>query len=189
MKKITIAAALLAAAALATPALAHPGLPGHAHGFLNGLLHPVGGLDHLLAMIGVGFWSALLVGGAQVFLAPAGFVLAMLAGAALGVNSLYAVETGIALSVVALGLLILGRIKLPLVVSVILIGCFGALHGYAHGSEASGNIAAYMAGFALTTATLHVLGIGLGRTLAGLPFATVAAGALMTAAGASLLIS
>ncbi len=190
MKKITIAAAL-AAAAFATPAFAHSGIPGHAHGFLNGLAHPVGGLDHMLAMIGVGLWSALLVRGAKVFFAPAAFVLAMLGGAALGLYGvpLYAVETGIAISVIALGLLIAGRIQPPLAASVALIGCFGVLHGYVHGGEATGDIAAYMAGFALTTAALHLAGIALGRTFASLKLATAAAGAFMALAGAGLLIS
>ena len=41
----------------ALPALAHSD-HGQAGGFLAGLLHPVGGLDHVLAMVAVGLWGA-----------------------------------------------------------------------------------------------------------------------------------
>ena len=49
--------ALLATALALVPslALAHPGLPGHTHGFADGVLHPLTGLDHVLAMVAVGF--------------------------------------------------------------------------------------------------------------------------------------
>jgi len=191
MKKISIAVAGLAALALATPAFAHSGLPGHTHGFLNGLLHPVSGADHLLVMIGVGVWSALAMPASRVFLAPVAFVLAMLAGAAAGIagSSFGAVEAGIAVSVAAIGVMILTRVKVPAAVAALLIGAFGVLHGYAHGAEAEGGIAAYMAGFALVTAMLHVTGIGLGRWLASSRTVTGAAGAAIALAGFSLLVS
>ncbi len=189
MRKLLIGAAALAAAMLATPALAHPGLAGHTHGFANGLVHPLSGLDHLLAMLGVGIWSALAMTGSRVLLAPAAFVLAMLAGAALGLSGvpLPAVETGIALSVAVLGLLIFGRMSLPAFAAVIVIGAFGALHGYAHGMDAQGDAAAYIAGFTLATAALHLAGIGIGRSLLGLNLAARAAGGFMAAAGLSML--
>jgi urease accessory protein len=190
MRKISIALAGLAIA-LATPALAHSGAPGHTHGFLNGLLHPVGGLDHTLAMLGVGLWSALAMPANRVLIAPAAFVAAMLAGALAGVAGapFVAVEAGIALSVLAIGLMIAARVKTPLVAAALIIGAFGVMHGYAHGAEAEGGVAAYMAGFALTTAALHLTGIGLGRWLAHSRIATGAAGAAMALAGLSLLIA
>jgi len=49
---------LLAVLFLPTLAQAHPGLPGHTHGFANGLAHPLTGLDHVCAMIAVGLWAA-----------------------------------------------------------------------------------------------------------------------------------
>ncbi len=190
MKKSSIVLALLAAA-LATPAFAHSGMPGHTHGFLNGLLHPVGGVDHTLAMLGVGLWSALAMPANRVFVAPAAFVAAMLAGAAAGIAGapFVAVEAGIALSVLAIGLMILSRVKAPIAAAAAVIGAFGVMHGYAHGAEAEGGVAAYMAGFALTTAALHLAGIGLGRWLADSRIATGAAGAAMALAGLTLLIA
>jgi urease accessory protein len=190
MKKLSIGVVALASIALAAPAFAHSGMPGHTHGFVNGLAHPLSGLDHMLAMLGVGIWSALAMKGSRVLLAPAAFVLAMLAGAGLGLSGapLPAVETGIAFSVAVIGLLIFGRVSLPVLGAAIVIGAFGILHGYAHGVEAQGNAAAYIAGFTLATAALHLAGIGMGRSLLGLNLAARAAGGVMAAAGIGMLV-
>jgi urease accessory protein len=191
MKRITIIAAGVAALAFAGPALAHSGAEGHTHGFLNGLGHPLTGLDHVLAMLGVGVWSALAMPANRVLLAPVAFVAAMLLGAMAGIAGVAfsSVEAGIAVSVIAIGVMILSRIKVPAALAVLAIGAFGVMHGYAHGAEAEGGIAAYMAGFTLTTATLHLTGIGLGRWLTDSTLVTRAAGAAMALAGVSLLIA
>lgn len=185
-----IAACALAASAL--PALAHTGLPGHDHGGLAaGLAHPVGGLDHLLAMISVGVWSAVAARGSsgRVWMAPAAFVVAMLAGAVAGHAgmALPLVETGIALSVVLLGVMIATRIELPSLIGAGIVALFAVYHGHAHGAEATGSIVAYMAGFALTTAALHIAGIGIGLLLARARIATSLAGSLVAATGVWLL--
>src|SRR6516225_8682260 len=65
-----------------TAAFAHPGI-GDAHGFVAGFAHPLGGLDHILAMVTVGIFAWQL-GGRALWLVPATFVLAMAAGGALG---------------------------------------------------------------------------------------------------------
>lgn len=183
--------ALAVLVAGSAPVLAHTGVPGHEHGGLAaGLAHPVGGLDHLLAMLAVGIWSALIARGtSRVWLAPAAFVTFMLVGAGAGIAGLGLplVETGIALSVVALGLLIAARADLPALASAGLVGLFAVYHGYAHGAEASGSIAPYMLGFALTTAALHLTGIGLGLGLARLRWAAPITGGLIAVTGAWLL--
>jgi urease accessory protein len=188
--RIVTVAALAAIAAGAAPALAHTGV-GHSSGFFAGLSHPVGGMDHLLAMLSVGIWSALVSkGGAwRIWVAPAAFVAAMFAGAMAGCLQvpLPMVETGIALSVLLLGLMILARVELPLAVGAVVIALFALYHGHAHGSEGTGAIVAYMAGLAFTTATLHVAGIGIGLALTRARHAAIAAGALVSAAGAYLL--
>ena len=56
MRRYCWAAAWLAV--WAAPALAHVDA-GQSTGFLSGLLHPVSGLDHVLAMVAVGLWGAL----------------------------------------------------------------------------------------------------------------------------------
>jgi len=97
---------LLATLLLLSPtlALAHPG---HDHaGVLSGIAHPVFGLDHLLAMVAVGLWAAQQSGKARWAL-PLAFVSSMLVGGLLGFAGIAMplMETGIAGSVLALGLL------------------------------------------------------------------------------------
>ncbi|KAB2920491.1 MAG: HupE/UreJ family protein [Hyphomicrobiaceae bacterium] len=186
MKTTTrIISTAIATSILTTPALAHTGV-GHTHGLFAGLAHPIAGVDHLLAMLAVGIWSALVMRQRRVWAAPAAFVLAMLAGAALGVAgvALPQVEAGIALSVVALGLMILTRVEMPVAAGAVLAALFALYHGHAHGSEATGAVAAYMAGFAATTATLHIVGIGLGWLLARASYAPRIVGAAIAAFGA-----
>jgi urease accessory protein len=190
VRTITLSA-LAALAAGTAPAFAHVGVPGHVHGgFLAGLTHPVSGFDHLLAMLAVGIWSAIAAKGdtSKIWIAPVAFVTAMLVGAGAGIGGLPLplVETGIALSVVALGLMIAARVELPALAGAALIALFAVYHGHAHGSEASGAVAAYMAGFALTTASLHIAGIGLGSAILRLRLAAPVVGGLIAAAGAYL---
>src|SRR5438094_2736755 len=93
-----------------TAAFAHTGV-GDAHGFVTGFAHPVGGLDHVLAMVTVGIFAWQL-GGRALWLVPATFVLAMAAGAVLGMAQLPLpfVECGIAGSAMPPGAaLVLGR--------------------------------------------------------------------------------
>src|SRR5262245_32430164 len=89
-----------------TAAFAHPGI-GDAHGFVDGFAHPLGGLDHILAMVTVGIFAWQL-GGRALWLVPATFVLAMAAGGALGMAGVPMpfVELGIAASVIVLGAMV-----------------------------------------------------------------------------------
>lgn len=154
-----------AALALAAPSIAqaHPGL--HMHGFGDGLAHPLTGLDHLLAMVAVGFWAASL-GGVARWLVPAAFVSVMTIGAAAGIAGLHLpnVEYAIAASVVALGLLVAFDVRVPAPAAAALVGLFAIFHGFAHGAEAPAgqSFLLFGAGFALMTAALHGVGLGLG---------------------------
>ncbi len=175
-----------------TPALAHTGVAGHGHGGLAaGMMHPLGGIDHLLAMLAVGIWSAIAARGqvSRLWIAPLAFVVAMLAGALSGYAGLALplVETGIALSVVVLGIMILGRIELSSLAAAGLMALFAIYHGYAHGAEAVGSISGYMAGFALTTTILHIGGIALGVSLLATRLGPSVFGGLVAGAGAYLL--
>ena len=150
--------------ALTGAAFAHTGL-GDAAGFTHGFMHPVGGLDHVLAMVAVGLYAALL-GGRALWLVPATFVAVMAIGGALGMAGFglpYA-EIGIALSVVVLGLAVALRLSLPTLAAMALVGLFAVFHGHAHGAEMPQDVSgyAYAAGFMLATALLHCAGIALG---------------------------
>ena len=132
-------------------------------GLMAGLTHPLVGLDHLLAMIAVGIWAGQL-GGRAVWLIPLTFVSVMAAAATLASFGLLLplMEPAIACSVLVLGLLIAGSVRLPTSVGVLLVGLFAVFHGYAHGLELpqAASPILYGAGFVLATALLHGLGIG-----------------------------
>src|ERR1700678_3003592 len=103
-----------------TPILAHAHhLPGESNGFASGLNHPLHGLDHILAMVAVGLWAAQL-GSRAVWRVPATFVCLMIAGGALGMAGIQLplVETGILVSVLAMGVLIAGAVRLPVMASM-----------------------------------------------------------------------
>lgn len=188
---------LIAAAALLAPtaALAHPG-HADAVGFAAGLGHPVGGLDHVLAMVMVGMFAGQL-GGRALWLVPAAFLAVMAAGGAIGMAGfdIPYVETGIALSVVVLGAAVALRAKAPVAVAAALVGLFAVFHGHAHGAEmpeTAGGLA-YAAGFMLATALLHGAGVGLGALLERLAdrrgaLLARAAGGLAALAGVAILI-
>jgi len=145
-------------------AFAHTGV-GETTGFLHGLSHPIGGADHFLAMLAVGLWAA-QIGGRALWAVPSTFVAVMILGAMLGFSgvALPFIEEGILVSVLILGVLIAGSFKLPLAYSVLMVGIFAIFHGHAHGAEmpATALAASYIVGFAVATAALHLVGIGLG---------------------------
>jgi urease accessory protein len=158
--------ASVAAVALsyANPAMAHAGT-GLAGGFGAGFTHPFGGMDHLLAMVLVGLWGAVL-GEPLVYLLPMVFPGVMVLGAVLGMVGvpLPPVEWGIALSVCALGLCVAGALRPGVGMAMIVVAVFGLFHGYAHGKElpSAADPIGYSAGFVLATGSLHAFGIGLG---------------------------
>lgn len=145
---------------MTTPALAH--LDPAEHGsFMAGLSHPVFGLDHVLAMIAVGLWGAVLGGPARWAL-PTAFVLSMVAGFALarGGVPLPFVEPMVLASVLVLGLAVALLARLPLGAALALTGLFGLFHGHAHGGELGEATAlGFGLGFVLSTAVLHAVGL------------------------------
>ena len=156
---------VLAVGIVASPVAAHTGL-GTRSG-IEGFLHPLGGIDHLLAMVVVGVLAASATSRSVAWSTPLAFVAGMVGGAGLGLAgvSVPGVEVAIAISVIALGVLLGGIVGefglwLPSVVAV-----FGAANGYAHGAELpSGAVPVlYIAGFVAATAALHVVGAGVGR--------------------------
>ena len=181
-KRSILIATVLAAA---TPALAHTGEHSMS-GFLSGIAHPLGGLDHALAMISVGLFAAML-GGQALWALPLSFVGMMLVGGMLGMSGIEipAVEFGIAASVVVLGAVVTWGRQWPIQAAVALVGVFAVFHGYAHGAEIpSGSDAVlYSLGFALATAMLHGAGIAAGLLTFGHSTVTRLAGAAVTTTG------
>lgn len=174
--------------ALPGPALAHPGPDLGSFG--GGFAHPLGGTDHVLAMVALGLLAA-QAGGRAIWALPATFVGAMLLGGAAGRAGVPfgAVEPVILASVIVLGALVAMAARMPLRAMVVLAAVFGYAHGWAHGAEGpAGGLLAYAAGFAVATALLHGAGLLAGRTarrplLRAAGGATAAAGLVLTLAG------
>jgi len=151
-------------AALASPALAHI-QPGEAGGFVTGFMHPISGLDHVLAMVAVGLWGAQL-GAPAIWLLPVTFPVVMACGGFLGLLGipLPGVEIGIAVSALLLGVAVMTERKPPLYAAAALVGLFAIFHGHAHGTELppgqSGLL--YSLGFVVATGCLHAIGIAIG---------------------------
>jgi urease accessory protein len=138
---------------------------GEAIGFVSGFLHPVSGLDHIIAMVAVGMWGAQL-GRPAIWVLPLTFPMVMAFGGFLGLIGvpLPGAEVGIALSGVVLGAAVLSQFRAPLWIVAAIVGMFGLFHGHAHGAEMppGHNPLLYSLGFVLATGLLHVCGIVIG---------------------------
>jgi urease accessory protein len=154
-------------ASTALPSLLAPVAQAHvgnheSGGFLHGLQHPMGGLDHILAMLAVGLWAAQL-GGAALWSLPLAFVGVMVFGGVLGMTGVTMpfVEQGILISDLVLGAIILSATRLPLTVSISIVGVLAVFHGYAHGAEMPSGASGleYAVGFVCSTALLHLVGL------------------------------
>jgi urease accessory protein len=156
---------LLALSCLPALAFAHPGHDLAQH-FSAGFLHPLTGMDHLLAMLAVGLWAAHL-GKRAVLLLPIAFPVAMLAGAAAAASgvALPAIEPGIAFSVLMLGGLVAFGVRIHDALAAVLVAAFAVFHGYAHASEADTFAGPFVSGFVVATLLLHVIGIALAASL------------------------
>jgi len=189
MRRTMLAAVVGAGLALLpAPAVAHSGDVG---GFGAGFLHPLGGLDHVLAMLAVGMWGAQL-GAPALWVLPIAFPMVMALGGVAGIVGLPlpGVELGITLSVVVLGAMIAFERRPPLWVAGLLVACFAVFHGYAHGVELPGQASAvpYSAGFVTATGLIHLAGIAVGLVIA-LPYGPRLlrlGGSLISAAGVFL---
>jgi len=179
MRSISICLALTAV--LVSPALAHTGV-GQADSFASGIAHPLSGADHILAMAAVGLWGG-LAGGRAIWAWPASFVAMMLAGFAAATFGLQMpfVEPAIWSSVVFLGLFAALAVKAPVCLGAATAGLFALFHGHAHGVEVgAASLIPYAAGFSLSTAGLHAVGIALGL------FAKTAVGKIVSTAASKM---
>jgi urease accessory protein len=166
MRALKLAAITVGAAAMVSSA--HAAAEPFAS-FATGFAHPIGGIDHILAMVAVGVWGV-LAGGRALWVWPTVFVSTMLTGfaaAALGLQLPW-VAAAVSSSIIILGLLVALAVKAPVWLGAVLVGLFAFFHGHAHGTEAiAASLVAYGAGFALATAGLHAAGIGLALAIEG----------------------
>lgn len=148
------------------PAYAHTDIASLQGGFISGFMHPILGLDHVVAMVAVGLWGAFL-GKPAIWVLPVVFPLVMAFGGALGVAGVEVpyIETGIALSGVVIGLAVAFTIRPRLWIAAIIVAAFAIFHGHAHGTELpnSANPLIYSIGFVTGTGLLHLAGIVIGE--------------------------
>ena len=148
----------------ASPSAAHSGT-GLQGGLAAGFAHPFSGADHMLAMISVGLWGAVL-GRPLITVLPMVFPGVMAIGGVLGIAGvpIPPVELGIAFSVLVLGGLVLGSVRLPAWAACVVVAVFAVFHGYAHGEElpSAADPVGYSVGFVMATGLLHLVGIGIG---------------------------
>lgn len=160
-----IASAALLFALVALPAQAHVGQGDVGGGLVAGFLHPILGLDHLVAMVAVGIWGAQL-GRPAIWVLPVTFPLVMALGGVLGILEvpIPGVEIGVAASAIVLGAMIAFAVRPPLSLAGLIVAVFAIFHGYAHGAElpASANAVSYAFGFVVATGLLHAIGILIG---------------------------
>ena len=196
MRLKTFLPSLALALLVAEPSSAHTGA-GTAFSIQSGFLHPLGGLDHLLAMFAVGLLAAQLFGHA-IWLVPGAFVSMMAAGALVGFAGIGipGVEFGIVISIVAIALPVAFALGMPTAPATAYVGFFAILHGYAHGAElpAGADAAPYVAGFALATILIHGAGVGFGLAcgrLAARPrgYALRIAGGVVAIAGIGISVA
>ncbi|MEF2553017.1 HupE/UreJ family protein [Aurantimonas sp. A2-1-M11] len=187
LTRFAIAAATLIAAT--APAFAH--LDPAAHGsLLAGVSHPLFGWDHVLVMVAVGLWAA-MIGGRALWVVAAAFVAMMGIGYAMAVAGfpLPFVEPVILASVVAVGLMVAAAVRLPVPAAAMVVGAFALFHGSAHGGElGSAGALSFGLGFVLATAGLHAVGIGLGTGLSRIASPLLVRGLGATSAVAGLYL-
>lgn len=165
----------------------------HGAGLAAGLVHPLIGLDHLLALIAAGLWAGWLGGRAQ-HLLPAGFLAGMPGGALLawGGFALPLVEPMIAVSVLLFGVLAASAARPSAVVGSALVFAFALFHGFAHGAELpqTAQPALYVLGFVLTSALVLVVAARLSTGLRSgrLSAVTRIAGGAVAAVGGGWLM-
>jgi urease accessory protein len=177
---------------ITSTAQAHTGFHA-AEGWGSGFAHPLLGLDHFTAMLSVGLWAVFITPPPrQIWLMPLAFIAVMILGGVLGAAGLAptGVEIGIAASVLLLGIMVAGRVRLANPVAMALIGFFALFHGAAHGAEMTRdtNILAYMLGFVCATGLLHLSGVLLGRRLLRVADAYRATGVFIGGFGLVLLL-
>src|SRR5262249_12247870 len=164
---------LIVLAISGAPAFAHHMMGGRTpatfgEGILSGLGHPIIGLDHLAAAVAGGCLAAARRVAYALVIA---FVLAMMAGVALHLHgaTVPGAEILVALSVIALGALMLADRHMPVGAALLLFAVVGAVHGYALGESIYGAeptpLYAYLLGLALIQSAVAMISAAVARSL------------------------
>jgi urease accessory protein len=179
---------------IAEPAWAHHVMGGKLpqtflEGLLSGVGHPVIGVDHLAAIVGVGILAALAGRSAAVVLA---FSVAVIAGVGLHLAKvdLPASELFVGLTTLLIGALVIARQSMGAGLAALLFAIAGLVHGYALGESIVGAepspLMAYLLGLLIMQTAIGVCVYAAVRGLARWPARTAGltvAGVLVALAG------
>ena len=173
---------------------AHPG-HGDYPSLMSGLMHPFSGMDHLLVIFLVGFWSACCL--KKIWIGPLAFMLGMVFGVLLSLASVSItwLEWAISLSVVFAGVFTILRKKIDPHLSLYLLSIFGIFHGLAHGVVLNTMQMNFLSasvqdlvGLLLATGMLHLLGVGVAKVSnASLPMISKGTGVISFTYGLLLI--
>lgn len=179
---------------VAQPAWAHHVMDGELpqtflQGLLSGFGHPVIGVDHLAAIVGVGILAALAGRRAAVVLA---FSVAIIAGVGLHLANvdLPASELFVGLTTLLIGALVIARQSMGASLALLLFAVAGLVHGYALGESIVGAeaspLVAYLLGLLIMQTAIGVAVYAAVRSLARWPARTAGltvAGMMVALAG------
>jgi urease accessory protein len=179
---------------IAQPAWAHHPMGGKLpqtflQGLLSGFGHPVIGIDHLAAIVGVGILAALVGRSAAVVLA---FSVSVIAGVGLHLSGvdLPASELFVGLTTLLIGALVILRQSMSAGRALLLFALAGLVHGYALGESIVGAeaspLVAYLLGLLIMQTAIGVVVYAAVRSLARWPARTTGltvAGVLVAIAG------
>jgi urease accessory protein len=156
---------LMVAAFASSPVQAHSGHV--ASGLQNGLLHPLAGFDHLVAMVAIGS-LAMRQTSARAWILPTVFVSMMAIGITgiVPVASIAYTQIAIAICLVLTGIALLpSRGAAIRDLAILLAGASGLFHGIAHAADYQGLAPSlpFVLGALTATALLHLAGTLAGR--------------------------
>lgn len=170
-KKSALILSLLTSSSVAWAHPGHGAGSGLIHDFTNGLMHPIGGMDHLLALFALGVWLSFglqrVVANGRLRRVRASQLTVLSAGLCLGgVVALQGINLPLlsgmlASAMLILGLLLMSAKRCDLCIGMLVVGAFALLHGYAHGlaMPLAASFAPYAVGFLI--ASLAVIGLGM----------------------------
>ena len=154
---------LLTALMSATAVQAHSGATIGA-----GFLHPISGLDHLLALLAVGIWAG-RSGSKLIWQVPSLFITFTLLGAAITMHGLTlpGIQTVVFSSVAIFFVLAAISVRLSARTAGIVTAMFALFHGAAHGTMTGAAPLSFVAGFIAASIVVLVVGVIVGTALKG----------------------
>ena len=150
---------ILAALGMLLPvaAHAHPAEAGHTHAVLQGVLHPLTGIDHLVFMLALGIYAAHLPRKLCASMGVASMAAIILGAApdSIGITT-EVVESGVLASVALMGVALVSRRNVPAWMALPVAAVLSFLHGLAHAESGLDGVnrMEFIAGLVLTSGAL-----------------------------------